>query len=236
MKNWTKTIATGALMVLVAISMAQGQGGGGGRQGGGQRMGGRGGGMGSPASLINRADVQKDLAITDDQKTKLKDLQAKQMEEMQAQRQAGGGGGGGGFDREAMMKAMKERQEKNEKAVNEILTPEQQKRLKEIYVQLAGGSAILNEGIQKDLELTDDQKTKIKDLQTKQQEANAELRTKMQNQEIDRQQMQDIQKKNNDALKEELIKVLTADQAAKFKAMAGKEFKADPPAGGGGGN
>lgn len=238
MKHTIKTIVVAALVVLGAVAMAQGGGGGGGRQGGGGGFGqGRmGGGGGTAAGLANRKEVQDELKLSDDQKAKLKEHQDKVAAERQAARQNGGGGGGGGgnFDREAMMKAMAERNAAEEKAVKEILTPEQWKRLWEIWVQNQGNRAILNEQVQKDLGITDDQKAKIKDLQTKQQEAGAAMREKMQNGEIDRSEIQDIMAKQQKTMDEELGKILTSEQAAKLKEMGGKEFKLPARNGGGG--
>ncbi len=65
-----KTLALIVATVVVASS-AMAQGGGGGRRGGGQR-----GNPNSLTGLVNRADFQKELAITDDEKTKITDLQA----------------------------------------------------------------------------------------------------------------------------------------------------------------
>src|SRR5688572_31660164 len=94
-----KFVAVSALVVSTALVFAQGGGGAGGGRGGGQGRGGFGqrGGFGAgPLQLAMRPDVQRDLAVTDDQKTKIAALQTKQREEMVALRPAGGGGGGGG--------------------------------------------------------------------------------------------------------------------------------------------
>jgi len=232
-----KALIVAAVLTIGAISMAQGGGqgrgqGGGGRQGG--MFGGRGGG--GPAGLVNRADVQKDIKITDEQKKKLEEYQSKQREEQRARMEEmrnGGGGGGGGFDREAMQKMQAENQAKQEKAIKEILDEKQWNRVREIWVQLNGNRAILNAEVQAKLNLTDDQKAKIKELQAKQQEANQSVMEKMRNQEITREEMQEANKKNNDALSAELGKVLTEDQAKALKAMGGEPFKADDNGGGG---
>lgn len=227
MKHVIKLIAISSLLVLVAIASAQGGGGGGGR---GQ---GRGFGRGmnnSPTGVLNRADVQAEIKLTDEQKKKLQELRDKQQQEMRDMFQ----NAGGGMDRTEMQKMMQERQAKTDKETNAILTPEQQKRLYEVWIQIAGNRALLNDTVQKDLKLSDDQKKKIKDLQTKQQEAMQALMEKVRNQEIDRSQVQEINKKNDDAMNVELGKILTTDQAAKFKEMGGKPFKQTDPAPGGG--
>ena len=88
-----KFVAVSALVVSTALVFAQGGGGGGG--GRGQGRGGFGQrGMQGPAQLANRADVQRDIAATDDQKTKITALQDKLNEERRAMFQASGAGGG----------------------------------------------------------------------------------------------------------------------------------------------
>ena len=225
MKRFTKLAITCALMATAAFTFAQGQG----RGGFGMRMGGNAG----KSQLVYRDDVQADLKVTADQKKKLEDLQEKQRDEMRAAFEEMRNNGGGGFDPEAMRTMMAKRMKEADKNVNAILTAEQQTRLKEIWVQVTGNGVILNEDMQKELAITDAQKKQIKDLESKQQEAMQAVMEKMRNQEIEREEVQTIMKKNSDAMNKELGKLLTAEQAAKLKTMAGKPFKADEPKDGG---
>lgn len=238
-----KFVAVSALVVSTALVFAQGGGGGGGRAGG-QGRGGFGlrGGIQSPVQLAGRADVQRDIAATDDQKTKIAALQQKSREEMMAMFQAGAGGGGGGNgggggrggfqmtpeQREAMEKL----NAKYKGELGQILNADQMKRLDEIGVQLAGNRAILVPAVQKALGLSEDTIKKAQELQTKQNEANRSIQEKVMNQEISREEAQAAREKNNKALDDELAKLLSAEQAAKLKEMQGKPFKADPPGGG----
>ena len=219
-----KLLVIVAVTALVGSAMAQ-PGGGGGR---GQRGGGRGGNMNTPVGLLNRADVQKDLAITDDQKAKLTEIRTSSRQKMQDARQAAGD------DQQAMRAAMTKVTEEISKEQLAVLTDDQKKRLTEIFIQVRGTQSILNADVQKAIELTDDQKTKIADLQKRQQQANQEIRAKQQDQTIDQQEAQAQMQKNNKVLAEELEKVLTDAQKAKLKDMGGKPFVADPPANGGG--
>ena len=50
---------------------------------------------------------------------------------------------------------------------------------------------------------------------------------KVQNQEIDQDAARAAMQKNNDVMKDELGKILTADQASKLAAMGGKPFTFD---------
>lgn len=176
--------------------------------------------------LLLRSDVQADLKITDEQKTK---IEAARPQRGQGRQGGGGGapgapGAGGGQPDAATMAA---RRAEQEKVVNDILTPDQQKRLKEIAIQLAGTQAIVSPEVQKDLGFTEDQKKKITDLQKTYQEASQSLREKMRNQELDRQQAMEAFTKNTDTLKAELAKILTPEQSEKLKTLGGAPFKAD---------
>lgn len=213
-----------AVALFSAVAIASAQGGGGGQRGGMQR------GMGGDSlnGLLRRADVQAELKLTDDQKTKLVPQRgaggAGGGGGQRGQGGAGGGGGQGGgqaFD----PAAMRQRQAEQEKLVFETLDATQGARLKGLYVQRVGNRAILSGTIAKELSLTDDQNKKIEELQTKQREAMQSVMEKMRNGEIERDQLQDIMKKNNDIFSEELGKILTEDQKGKLKTMRGADFK-----------
>jgi hypothetical protein len=252
----TKTVLATAMIVCVALAGAQGGGQGRGGRGFGQ---GRGGGQ-SELQLAFRKDVQTDLGVTTEQKTKLDELQAKQRQGRGAgqrgNRGAGGAGaggsgtggavgggnggaggaggaGGGQFDAEAFRKRMEEQRAQSRKDLAAILNESQLKRIGEIQVQLQGNRAIMQADTQKALGLSSEQVAKIEDLQKKQQEANQALTQKMRDQSISREDAAKSRENNTKILDTELGKVLTADQTAKLKAMAGKPFKADPPAAGG---
>ena len=132
--------------------------------------------------------------------------------------------------------AMAKRQEEARKELATVLTEAQMKRIGEIRVQLAGVRAVMQPDMQKSLNLTTEQITKISDLQTKQREANQALGEKVRNQEMTREDVMKSMENNNKILEAEIVKVLTADQNSKLKSMGGKPFKADPaPTGGRGG-
>jgi Spy/CpxP family protein refolding chaperone len=101
MKSMMKLMAVLAVAVVAVSSFAQGGGGGG--RGFGQF--GRGGGMqdGSGAFLLNREDVQGELKLTTDQKSKLDTIRQAQRDKM---REAFQGGGGSPPDHSVMQKMM----------------------------------------------------------------------------------------------------------------------------------
>ncbi|MDR3689018.1 MAG: hypothetical protein P4L46_06535 [Fimbriimonas sp.] len=216
-----KLVIIVAVAAIVGSAMAQGGGG----RGQGMR-----GNPNSLSGLLNRADVQKDLGITDEQKTKLTDIRTASRQKMQDARTAAGD------DRAAMQAAMQKVGEEVGKEQMAVLTADQAKRLKEIFVQVRGSQAILNTEIQSDLGLSDDQKAKIKDLQERQTKANQEIQQKVRDQSIDQAEARTEREKNNKVLADEIDKILTDAQKSKLKDMGGKPFTADPaPAGRGGG-
>lgn len=224
------------LLAITALSLAQGQGGGG-RQGFG---GGRGQQQGI-VGLLSRNDVRSELKISDDQSSKLAELGVRvrgqggpgaggpgaggQGGGRQGQGQGGGrqgqGGQGGNFDPEAMRQAAREREAK----IMAILEPGQQKRLKELFIQRSGNRAAMNETVQKDLGLSEDQVTKLRDLQQKQQEANRAVMQKVRDGELSREDVQSTMQKNEEIMNTEIGKILTSAQAAKLKEMGGAPFK-----------
>jgi len=226
MKFGMKSFAVALALLTVAIGAAQQEGRQGRRNWGGQRQQ-----MG--AMVLLRSDVQEDLKLSDEQKTKLETMR----QSLRGGRRGGGrrnggdgAGGAGGGERQPRgerptREQMEAQREAQQKQINDLLTPDQQKRLKEIQLQLAGSQAIVNPEVQKDLALTDAQKTKIASLQKTFRDAMGAIRERVQKQEITREQSGESMRKNNDVLREELQKVLTPEQAAKLKAMGGKPFE-----------
>ncbi len=204
-----------AMSLLAASAIAQ-RG-----QGGMMRMGGM---QNSGVFLLMRPDVQRDIELTADQKAQLETIQQEATAQMRAMFE-GMRDGGGGFD--TMRETMEKFQAEVTKKAYAVLTEPQRKRVKEIEVQLQGNRAILNPDIQKDLGLSDEQKGKIKSLQSNLEAANQALMQDVRDGVLDMQGARERMENNNKVLDTELGKVLTPDQSEKLKAMAGKPFKAD---------
>ena len=240
MRTASKWVLVTAVALSVAgVAAAQNPGGGrGGRGGAGQPGGGFGGrGMGGAgvAMLLGNEGVQKELKLTDEQKTKVKEFADAQQAKMAELR-----GGGGQPDPEKMAEARKAATEAGDKFVKDTLNADQQKRIKQIQhqaqLQMAGPSALTGDDVAKALSLTDDQKDKIKTL-------GDEMRK-------DRQELQGDLRGGGDAAAEAMKKmasitkeytakatdVLTADQKKMWKDMTGEPFELKlPPQGGRGG-
>jgi len=207
MKWLAKTAALAALLLITVGAFAQGGGGQGRRFG---MM------MNNPVFLLRSPDVQTDLKLTDDQKAKL----TKIYEEQRAARE-NAQASGQQPDRDTMRKMM----EDSIAQINAILTPDQQARLKQIFIQTQKNRAITNPDVQDQLGLTSDQKDKIKDLNEKFTAAQMELFQR--GREADdstREQIRAERQKNEETLETELGKVLTPDQVQKLKELGGAPF------------
>ena len=175
MKSIALWMLTAALAVLVAGSVqAQrpqpGQPGQGGRAGFG--------GLQISAVLTNK-DLQEELKVTDDQKSKLKDVTAKSTEITKKMADLRGGGQP---DREKMAEVLKEVTalgEEVKKVTDTVLTAEQKKRFKQIEVQAMGLRAFSNADVVKTLAITDDQKKALKEVADATQKETADLRKEL---------------------------------------------------------
>lgn len=202
-------------------AMAQGRGGRGGFGGGGF-------GGGGFAGLLQIAQVQKELKLSDDQIAKVKEV-------ADAARPPQGTGGRRGADQtdEQRAAAREERQKRNAETdakLTALLMPEQVTRLKQVQLWVQGYGALTNnEAVVKELGLTDDQKAALKTISDeagrKRQAlfqglgrgASDEQRAKF------REDSAALQK-DTDA---ECKAVLTDDQSAKLAAMKGEKFELD---------
>ena len=197
--------------LIAAEAQAQPQGGGRGR--GGRGGGPMGGGPMMLMGLVQNPDVQKELEVVDDQKTKLTDLASQERTAM---------GGMRDLSQEDRQAKVKQLQDDFQKKLADILLPKQMDRLKQIQLQLEGPRALANPDVVKALNLTDEQKEKIKTItdeaQAKNQEATQGLRGTER-----RAKMQDL----NKDLTDKLLAVLTPDQAAQFDKLKGAKVNID---------
>jgi Spy/CpxP family protein refolding chaperone len=223
-----RTASRWVLVAAVAFGMAglasaqeqqrRRTGGGAGQPPGGG-FGGRGMMGGGGAMLLANESVQKELKITDDQKTKIKDFSTTQREKMGELFRSGGG------DREKMQEAMKELTQKSEAFVKDTLNADQQKRFKQIEYQQMGLRAYTNEDVQKALKLTDDQKDKLKSLGEELRKDSGELMREMRG---GGDAAAEARKKLQAVTKEYTAKateMLTDDQKKAWKDLTGEPFE-----------
>ncbi len=176
------------------------------RQGGGFGFG----GFGGVAMLLGQESVQKELKLSDEQVKEVQKLMEKQREAFQ---------GFGELSQEERRTKMQELNKSNNEAVAKILKPEQLKRAKQIALQRQGAAAVNNEEVAKELKITDEQKQKIRAIQTK-------AREDMQgagSDEEGRKKRQEVMT----AMNEKIMGVLTAEQKEQLRKMQGEPFKGE---------
>ena len=208
--------AVAAVMMVSVMAYGQRQGRG---QGQRQGQGRRGGtmmmmmGRGGTISMLLRAEaVRKELGITDEQATKLRELSTGNrpsfgnLQEMSDE------------ERQKAMADFRKAMADQEKKVVAILDKKQAKRLEEIRVQAMGSNVINDPIIGKKLGITDEQRSKFASarqamMQKLRDEFSGGARP---NQEA----MAKMMKELEDAAK----KAMTEEQAAKLEKMKGKPF------------
>lgn len=209
----------------VALAQGQGQGGRGGRGG----FGGFGGGGQMPvAFLLASPQVQKDLKLTDEQTAKIKEIG-------EAARPPRGGGGGANFremteeQRKAFFEDLRKKGEEASKKVTDLLTAEQNARVKQIQLWMQGARALTeNADVAKELSLTDDQKAAVKTILEESGKKSQELRTGRRNaSDEERKKIDDQLTAIRTETETESLAQLTADQKAKFDALKGPKFEVD---------
>jgi len=207
-RGWrSAAIALAATMMLAGGAFAQ-------------RGFGRGGGGG--ANMLRTPEVQAELKLTDDQKTKVTDLLAKLREQRQSQ-----GQDFQSLSPEERQKMMADRRAAEDKQVADVLNADQMKRYHQLVLQQQGMTAVLDKPVADQLKLTDDQKTKIQAVLDEQRAAMQELRQN--NSGGDRtammQKFMDMRKQTD----QKIASLLTDDQKSQWKDMIGAAFTFPAP-------
>jgi Spy/CpxP family protein refolding chaperone len=199
-------LAFGAVALMAAPAWAQGQG--------------RGGfGMGGGAMLLSNKSVQKELKVTDEQTEKLNTLATETMTKNR-ERFAGLADA----TPEERQSKMREAQAELHKSLDGVLKTEQVKRFKQIELQVGGLMAFNQPRIQEALKLTDDQKSKVKEIAE-------EARGAMPSREDAQADQAAAQKKRAEITKgatEKVTALLTEDQKKEWKELTGEPFDYKP--------
>jgi hypothetical protein len=159
-------------------------------------------------------EVRTELKTTDDENKKID----AHVEKLQGELQSAFQDGNGDFDK--IRGSVEKLNKKYDDDLGKLLTDDQNKRLKELYVQFNGPYSITNDAISKDLAITDDQKTKIKAAQD---DSNKAMREAFSG--GGGGDPQETFKKIQTDLRTALEKVLTDDQKTKLKSMEGTKFE-----------
>lgn len=210
-RGWEIAAALMAVGLMVQVSLAQ--------PGEGRRGRGPGGGFGGPPTpvrLLGIKEVQDALKLTDEQKTKITELNEKVREELRAAMQDGGG-------REKVQKMMDETTAK----VKEILDEGQQKRLLGIFIQVNGANSVANPEVAKELNVTDEQKKKIEEIRQKNMDSMRELFQGARDQEGGREAIREKAEKLRDEESKAILAVLTEPQQKQLEELKGEKVDID---------
>jgi len=160
-------------------------------------------------------EVQTELKTPADFKQKSEALLGKMQGEIQELFQNAGG------DFSSIRPAIEKVNAKYDDETFKLLTAEQVKRIKELFIQFNGAAAVPHPAIAKDLGITEDQKTKIKAAQD---DNGRKLMESFGSGGSPEEARKTIEKLQND-LKAEIEKLLTEEQKTKFKEMQGAKFE-----------
>lgn len=174
---------------------------------------------GGVAALLASPDVAKELKLTEEQVTKVKEVSqqvrekfkdsfAKLKDASQEERQ------------QKFQEIAKSMSEETGKALGSVLNAEQSKRLKQLELQMQGSRAFSEAEVQKSLGLTDEQKEKIKTIRDDAAKAMMELYQGGNFQEA-AQKMQALRKETM----EKITAVLSDAQKKSWKDMTGEAFE-----------
>ena len=198
-----------------------------------QRPGGGGGFVPSAYGAVGTSeDLQKELKISDEQKTKLKEA----MEPINKKRTelfTRGQGGQQQTDeqRKERTEKMVKLAEETKAAVGTVLNAEQTKRIGQIDYQMMGMAAYSNAEVQKKMSFTDDQKEKVKATveayQKDREELNKDMpRRSQQPSDEDKKKRADVTKKItalNKEAQDKIVESLTAEQKKTWTDMIGEK-------------
>jgi Spy/CpxP family protein refolding chaperone len=222
-RNLSLALALAAIVLAAAADSANAQGGG------GRGRGGRGFGFGRTNHQIALAalpEVETELKLTDEQKTQIADLSDEFDDERRDAFGGGGGGGGGGFGGGEEGRAARAKLNADYAAkLNEMLEEPQQKRLQEIYVQVNGTPALLDDAIVTALKITDEQKDDLNAALDDQRQAMMDAFQDFRDMtpEERTEELAALNKERDDAL----LAVLTDEQKTQFEAMKGEKIDID---------
>ncbi len=227
-------------MMFAAMTSADAQPGGRGGRGG---FGFGGGGRGGPAALISMPEVQKELAITDDQKTLINEMQ----EDLRGQ--GGQRPDFGSFrdmseaEREKAMAEMRKRGEERNKqaedALKVILSDTQFARYNELQIQRQGLMALTRPDVSEKLALSKEQTDKIESLREAARPERGQFgggrrpEGQPEGERPDFRAMMEQARERQQKLEADTLAVLTPEQKTKWEQMQGKKFDFPQPSFGG---
>lgn len=173
----------------------------------------------SPDMLLRRGDVRDDLQLSSDQSVKILTIQtAIEDQASAAPKPTADEPAQPDTSFDALRKYAIEQ-------YDQILTPEQHKRLREISLQLTGYSALAWADVQKQVDLPKDLQIKIADLCNEEHHANESVLERYEAGDLAPEALPEKVKKNHQILNDQIAKILPDAIKEKFKALSGRPFK-----------
>jgi len=212
-----KTIVVSVLAAsLVYSALAQGVFGGQPRQGqGGPAQRGQGFGrmmgMGMASALLERPDVQRELNLTEQQKTQIRQMQEAMRAAWQEMRN---------LPPQERRQKMEELRQKNDPT--KVLNESQKKRLREIELQAMGPTAFLQPEVADELKLTQEQRSRLQGIVMQQMQ---QLREQFQGGGFGQGQGAQNFQQIREQMEKQMLEVLTPAQREKWQQMQGKPFQ-----------
>lgn len=208
-------IVVAAVVFFVASQIANAQPGEG-RRGRGGRFGG-GFGPASSLRLASLEGVQKALNLSEEQKSKLETINDTFRDDFRTLLEEGS-------DRDEMQKLTDDAA----KQISDVLDDEQEKRLRGITIQVMGAPAVLADAaLAKELNVTDEQKTKLEKAQQDSMRAMADAFREIRDSGASREESREKVDKLRDESRAKLLAVLTSEQQQQLKTMEGDKVEID---------
>jgi Spy/CpxP family protein refolding chaperone len=209
-------VIAGLAIVLVVSQMAVAQPPEGGRGEGGRGGGGPSGGMGGPGmmssvDLAGIEPVQAVLKLSDEQKTKVKEITDKLREDRRELRQ------GSEFNREELDKLNHDAAAK----LAEVFDESQQQRLVGILAQISLGAALNEPSVVKELNITDEQKKKLAEVADENRQSMRGLR------DLSPEERREKMGSLRTEAEKRILAVLTSDQQTQLEQLKGEKFELD---------
>ena len=229
-------VCGGLFLAIMGVSLALAQPPEGGPGPGPRGPMGRGPGFmawpgGGLLALLQSETVQKDLQLTPEQIDKLKEVRKTAFRGLGERRRRPEDLSD--EQRKELRKKAEAQAAETKKKIEAILTPKQMERLKEIRLQWVGLGALADPDVRKALNLTDEQKEKIKKLRNELLDKATDLRKDVRKADRDERQkkmaeardkVQKLRKKTLD----DILALLTTEQRAQFDKMLGKKLELKP--------
>lgn len=174
-----------------------------------------------PAYLLVSESVQKELALSREQKANFQKLQNDENGRHPFF------SGFAGLSQAHIQKRLDEHAKENQDRISKILTPQQNARLTEINLQVAGAAALSFGDVAEKVGLSTDQKAKLKSISAEARRKLSELNAANNNRPVDRSKAQEYRKKVAEIAAEhssQSLAVLTDAQRTQFEQLQGAKF------------